>query len=123
MKKTKLNERFQELAGIKPLSEQGFDDRFKDAMGNAGFNDSEQDDIMSRDIESPFPNNDNDDYFSSRGTEKAKDLIGKLKHGPEHYRTMSDEELDQFSKEMIEHFLNNTAAQAAAKVFLARKGL
>jgi len=45
-----LQERFQQLAGIKPLYEQGFDSRFKDAMGKAGFSDDEQDDVMSRDI-------------------------------------------------------------------------
>ena len=32
------------------LNEQGFDDRFKKAMGGAGFSDEEQDDVMSRDI-------------------------------------------------------------------------
>jgi len=36
---------------------------------------------------------------------------------------MSDDELDEFSKEMIEHFLDNTAAQARAKVFFAKRGI
>ena len=51
---------------------------------------------------------------------KASDLIDKLRGD---YRGMSDEELDSFSKEMIEHFLDNTAAQAAAKVFFGKKGI
>ena len=33
---------------------------------------------------------------------------------------MSDSELDSFSKEMIEHLLNNTAAQATAKSFFKK---
>jgi hypothetical protein len=36
---------------------------------------------------------------------------------------MSDDELDEFSAEMVEHFLDNTAAQARAKVFFAKKGI
>tara|TARA_R110001583_G_scaffold41450_1_gene131914 strand:+ start:764 stop:1072 length:309 start_codon:yes stop_codon:yes gene_type:complete len=89
------------------INEQGFDSRFKDAMSGAGFSDDEQDDIMSRDIGNLHGN-------------KASDLIDKLRGD---YRGMSDEELDSFSKEMIEHFLDNTAAQAAAKVFFGKKGI
>tara|TARA_Y100000592_G_C5468749_1_gene318192 strand:+ start:1066 stop:2445 length:1380 start_codon:yes stop_codon:yes gene_type:complete len=43
-----IQERFQELAGIKPLYEQSFDDRLKAA---GGFSDEEMDDITSRDPE------------------------------------------------------------------------
>ena len=89
----------------KHLNEQGFDDRFKDAMGGAGFSDEEQDDIMSRDIGNLHGN-------------KASDLIEKLRGD---YRGMSDEELDDFSVEMINHFLDNTAAQAAAKIYFGKK--
>ena len=43
-----LQERFQKLAGLKPLYEQSFDDRLKAA---GGFSDEEMDDITSRDSE------------------------------------------------------------------------
>jgi len=89
------------------LKEQGFDDRLKGAMKGAGFSDEEQDDIMSRDIGNLHGN-------------KASDLITKLRGD---YRGMSDEELDAFSKEMIEHFLNNTAAQAAAKIWFGKRNI
>ena len=89
----------------KHLNERGFDDRLKKA---GDFSDEEMDDITSRGgfVGGPFPGTD------SSGPSKAKDLIDKLR---EDYRSMSDEELDAFSKEMIEHFLDNTAAQATAK--------
>ena len=99
------------------LKEQGFDDRFKSAMSGAGFSDDEQDDIMSRDVGDPFMD-DNDDR--SPGEELASRTIEKLR---QQYRGMSDQDMDDFSKTMIEHFLNNTAAQAAAKVFFGKRGL
>ena len=94
-KKTSLNERLQQLAGILPLYEQGFDDRLKAA---GGFSDEEFDDITSIDV-GTYDN-------------KAKDLIEKLRGD---YRSMSDEELDNFSIEMIKHFLDNTAAKDYAR--------
>ena len=93
----------------KHLNEQGFDDRLKAA---GGFSDEEFDDITSRDIGSPFPGTD------SSGPSKAKDLIDKLR---EDYRSMSDEELDAFSKEMVLHFIDNTAAEAAVRVHFGKK--
>ena len=96
--------------------EDNFDSRFKKAMGGAGFNDDEQDDIMSRDIGEPFPGDDE----LSVGYSKASDLISKLRQD---YRGMSDEDLDEFSKEMLLHFIDNTAAQAAAKAFFAKRQL
>tara|TARA_R110001592_G_scaffold154627_1_gene383756 strand:- start:1652 stop:2125 length:474 start_codon:yes stop_codon:yes gene_type:complete len=102
------------------LKEQGFDDRFKDAMGGAGFSDEEQDDIMSRDIGdggSPFPGTDNVSPF----TAKAKDYTEKFK---QEYREMSDDGIDEFNKEIIEYLLNAfPSAQATAKVFFSKKGL
>ena len=94
------------------INEQSFDDRLKAA---GGFSDEEMDDITSRDIGSPFPGEP-----LPPGTKKASDLIDKLR---KEYRSMSDEDLDEFSAEMVEHFLDNTAAQARAKVFFARKGI
>ena len=93
------------------LKEQGFDDRLKAA---GGFSDEEMDDITSRDVGSPFPGTD------SSGPSKASDLITKLRQD---YRGMSDEELDDFSVEMIEHFLDNIAAQAAAKIWFGKREL
>ena len=72
MKKTLLTERFQELAGIKPLSEQpddlerlgstmakGFDDRLAQQLGMS--NDEFEDQVASRDI--------GNDSFDNTGTE------------------------------------------------------
>ena len=114
-----LKERFQELAGIKPLSisEAGFDSRFDDAMDKAGFSGEEKDDIMSRDSGSPFPGTDNVSPF----TAQAKAYTEKFK---QEYREMSDDGIDEFNKEIIEYLLNAfPSAQATAKVFFAKKGL
>ena len=97
------------------INEQSFDDRLKAA---GGFSDEEMDDITSRDIGSPFPGTDSK---SSEGKALASRTIEHLRR--EHYRNMSDQDLDDFSAEMIEHFLDNTAAQARAKIVLARKGI
>ena len=77
------------------LNEQSFDDRLKAA---GGFSDEEFDDITSIDV-GTYDN-------------KARDLIEKLRGD---YRSMSDEELDNFSIEMIKHFLDNTAAKDYAR--------
>ena len=94
------------------LSEQGFDDRLKAA---GGFSDEEIDDITSRDIGSPFPGEP-----SPPGTKKAGDLIDKLR---EDYKNMSDEDLDDFSVRMVEHFLDNLSAQVRAKTILTTRGI
>ena len=67
MKKTLLTERFQELAGIKPLSlsEQGFDDRLANAMGMDP--DEFDDQVASRDI--------GDDSFGAAGTDKRTQQV------------------------------------------------
>ena len=93
MKKRLLKEQFQRLAGIKPLYEQGDDTFFKDVFGDDELKDS---------------------------SSKSRDLINKLRQD---YRNMSDEELDKFSVEMVEHFLDNIAAQERAKIILTRKGI
>ena len=98
------------------LKEQGFDSRFKDAMGGAGFSDEEQDDIMSRDVGSPFPGNNNVSPFAA----KARDYIETFR---QEYREMSDDGIDEFSVEIINHLLDNTAAQAAAKIYFGKKQL
>ena len=94
------------------INEQNFDQKLAQQMGMSG--DEFEDQIASRDIGSPFPGTDN----VSQGSKKASDLIEKLR---EDYRNMSDEQLDEFSVEMIEHFLDNTAAQAAAKIYFGKK--
>ena len=96
----------------KHLNEQSFDDRLKAA---GGFSDEEMDDITSRDIGSPFPG----EPLPS-GTKKASDLIDKLK---EDYKSMSDEDLDDFSVRMVEHFLDNLSAQVRAKTILTTRGI
>jgi len=112
-----LKNRFQELAGIKPIKEGNFDSRFKDAMGGAGFSDEEQEDIMSRDIGSSFPGTDE----VSNGYKAAVALKDELRNIT--YKQLSDEELDTFSKEMMLHFIENTTAAAAAKIFFDKRNL
>ena len=95
-------------------NEQSFDAGLANAMGMS--DDEFEDQIASRDIEQPFPGDDE----LTIGHSKASDLIDKLRQD---YRDMSDEDLDEFSREMLLHFIDNTAAQAAAKVYFARKGI
>ena len=99
------------------LNEQGFDDRLANAMGMS--DDEFEDEIASRDIGdggSPFPGTNNVSPFAA----KAKDYIEKFR---QEYRDMSDDGIDEFSKTIIDHLLDNTAAQAAAKMYFAKKGL
>ena len=104
------------------MVEQGFDDRFKGAMGDAGFSDDEQDDIMSRDVGSRFPGEDEAGMAPrySPFAAKAKDYIDTFR---QEYRDMSDDGIDEFSVEIMNHLLNNTAAQATAKIFFGKRGL
>ena len=112
-KSTTMKNRLLELAGLRPLYEQGFDDRLKAA---GGFSDEEFDDITSTD---PNPFMDDDDPRSP-GEELADRTIEEFR---KKYRGMSDQDMDDFSAAMVEHLLDNTAAQARAKVFFARKGI
>jgi len=102
------------------LNEQGFDSRFKDAMGKAGFSDEEQDDVMSRSDQSWGTSFPGDESGYSPAAAKARDYIETFK---KEYREMSDDQLDEFSVEIIKHLLDNTAAQAAAKIYFGKRGL
>jgi hypothetical protein len=100
------------------LKEQdNFDSRFKDAMSGAGFSDDEQDDIMSRDVGSPFPGTDE----VSNGYKAARAFIDEFREIT--YKQLSNEERDTFSKEMVLHFLDNTTAAAAAKIYFGKKNI
>ena len=112
-KSTTMKNRLLELAGLRPLYEQGFDDRLKAA---GGFSDEEFDDITSTD---PNPFMDDDDPRSP-GEELADRTIADFR---KKYRGMSDDDLDDFSAKMVEHLLDNIAAQARAKVIFAKKGI
>jgi len=90
---------------------ENMDDRLKTAMNKSGFSDDETSDFFSKDTPSTI---------GIGGTQKAKKLVSTLRSD---YRNMSDNELDEFSVEMIEHFLDNTAAQARAKMYFAKKGI
>ena len=105
MKTSKLKEL------IRKTIKENMDDRLKAAMGKSGFSDDETSDFFSKDTPSTK---------GISGYDKARKLVSTLRSD---YRNMSDDELDEFSKEMIEHFLDNTAAQARAKVFFAKKGI
>lgn len=111
---TPLNERFQQLAGLKPLYENNFDQRLAQQMGMS--DDEFEDQVASRDVGSSFPG----DSTNSLAKDKARDLIASLRKD---YRDMDDEDLDEFSKEMVVHFLDNTAAQAAAKIYFGKRGI
>ena len=87
------------------INEQSFDDRLKAA---GGFSDKEFDDITSTDP-NPFMDDDDD---RSPGMEFADRTIKKLR---QQYRGMSDQDLDDFSVEMIKHFLDNVEAKDYAK--------
>ena len=73
--------------------------------------------VSSRDIEDKNPFMDDDDDRSP-GVELASRTIEKLR---QQYRGMSDDIMDDFSVEMIKHFLDNYEAQAAAKSILCKK--
>ena len=105
MKTSKLKELIREII------KENMDDRLKAAMGKSGFSDDETSDFFSKDTPSTK---------GISGYDKARKLVSTLRSD---YRNMSDDELDEFSKEMIEHFLDNTAAQARAKVYFAKKGI
>jgi len=118
MKTSKLRELIRET-----IKEGNFDDRFKHHMGKAGYSDKEMDDVMSRsdqswgfkepgedERESPFMDDDDD---RSPGEELASRTIEKLR---QQYRGISDQDMDDFSKEMALHFINNDAAKAAVMV-------
>ena len=96
---------------IKETIKENMDDRLKAAMGNSGFNDDETSDFFSKDTPSTM---------GVGGVQKARTLVSTLRSD---YREMSDDELDEFSAEMIEHFLDNTAAQERAKIWFGKKGI
>jgi hypothetical protein len=98
------------------IKEDNFDARLKAKLD---ISDEEFDDITSRDIGEPFPGTDDDDV--SNGYKAAQALKDELRNIT--YKKLSDEELDTFSKEMILHFLDNTTAQATAKIFFGKRGL
>ena len=100
------------LINLKPLKEQGFDDRLKSAMGMS--DDEFEDEVTSRDPGSPFPGSDD----SSKGYKEARKLITKLRD--ETYRKFSIDEVNAFSKEMVLHFLDNVAAEAAVRMRFAK---
>ena len=130
MSKKLLLERFQELAGIKSLYEldprRPKDKEFDDAqaMGRLTPDDREKlkmtQQMMDKekDIESPFPGTDDD---VSNGYKAAQALKDELRYVT--YKKLSDEELNTFSKEMVLHFLENTTAAAAAKIYFGKREL
>ena len=99
------------------INEQNFDQRLAQQMDMSG--DEFEKNVASRDIEDKNPFMDDDDDRSP-GVELASRTIEKLR---QQYRGMSDDIMDDFSVEMIKHFLDNYEAQAAAKAYFAKKGL
>tara|TARA_R110002167_G_scaffold154718_1_gene348955 strand:+ start:172 stop:507 length:336 start_codon:yes stop_codon:yes gene_type:complete len=111
MKKSNLRDLIRETI------KENFDDRLKAKMGMS--DDEFEKNVTSRDIGDTNPFMDDDDDRSP-GEELASRTIDKLR---QQYRGMSDQDMDDFSKTMIEHFLDNTSAQAAAKVFFGKREL
>ena len=72
--------------------------------------------VKEKDIESPFPGTDDD---VSNGYKAAQALKDELRYVT--YKKLSDEELNTFSKEMVLHFLENTTAAAAAKIYFGKR--
>ena len=103
------------VINVETIKEASFDDKLKGALGMS--DDEFKEKITSRDPEASFPA---DEAFGLTGYSKARDLIDTLRSD---YRGMSDSDLDKFSKEMVEHFLDNTSAQSAAKIYFGKKGL
>jgi hypothetical protein len=100
------------------IKEANFDKKLAQQMGMS--DDEFEDKIASRDIGdggSPFPG---DEPGYSPAAAKARDYIEIFR---KEYRDMSDDQLDEFSVEIINHLLNNTAAAAAAKIHFGKKGL
>ena len=97
---------------IRESIKENFDDRLKAQMGMS--DDEFEKNVTSRDIGSPFPGTDD----TSSGKALANKTIEKLR---QQYRDMSDQDLDDFSVELINHLLDNTAAQAAAKVYFGKR--
>ena len=67
-------------------------------------------------------------YFPSAIPPKKCDEI--IKYGLEQQDQLartgkfeSDEDLNEFSKEMMLHFIENTTAQAAAKIWFGKRGI
>ena len=98
------------------LNEQSFHSRLANKMNMS--DDEFEKNVSSRDIGDESPFLDDDDV--SPGVELASRTINKLR---QQYRGMSDDIMDDFSVEMIKHFLDNYEAQAAAKTYFAKKGL
>ena len=98
------------------LNEQSFDSRLANKMNMS--DDEFEKNVSSRDIGDESPFLDDDDV--SPGVELASRTIEKLR---QQYRGMSNDIMDDFSVEMIKHFLDNYEAQAAAKAYFAKKGL
>ena len=103
---------------IKETIKENFDKELAKKMGMS--DDEFEKNVTSRDIGdggSSFPG---DEPGNSPAAAKARDYIETFR---KEYREMSDDQLDEFSAEMIEHFLDNTAAQARAKMYFAKKGI
>jgi len=106
-----IRETIKEINGSQTLTKDNFDSRLNKAMSKSGFGEKERNSFFSKDTPSTM---------GVGGVQKARTLVSTLRSD---YREMSDDELDEFSAEMVEHFLDNTAAQARAKVFFAKKGI
>jgi acetyl-CoA acetyltransferase len=99
------------------INEQNFDQRLAQQMGMSG--DEFEDQVASRDIGDTNPFMDDDDDRSP-GEELADRTIEEFR---KKYRGMSDQDMDDFSVKMVEHFLDNLSAQVRAKTILTTRGI
>ena len=110
MKTSELRELIRES-----IKEANFDDRLKAKMGMS--DDEFEKNVTSRDIGSPFPGTDD----VSNGYKAARAFIDEFREIT--YKQLSEEERDTFSKEMLLHFIENTTAAAAAKIWFGKRNL
>ena len=103
--------------GVDIAEQDNFDSRLAKQMGMS--DDEFEKNIASRDIGDTSSFMDDDDPRSP-GEELADRTIADFR---KKYRGMSDDDLDDFSAKMVEHLLDNIAAQARAKIVLSKKGI
>ena len=102
------------------IKEANFDKRLAQQMDMS--DDEFEKNIASRDVGDSFPQDTIDDLddIDMTGYKRARGLIEKLRKD---YKNMSDQDLDDFSVKMVEHFLDNLSAQVRAKTILTTRGI
>jgi len=88
-----IRETIKEINGSQTLTKDNFDSRLNKAMGKSGFGEKERNSFFSKDTPSTKGIN---------GYKAARALIDELRYIT--YKKLSDEDLEEFTKEMLNHF-------------------